>query len=71
MIAPGRLLVTAEPLEHEDRDPVIASILAFLTRDRLSNPQSIRPLDQGLSREIDSLVEGVAQNKDEDLGPSP
>ena len=68
VIAPGRLLVTAETVEEKGSDPVIASFLAFLTQDMLNNPQSIRPFNQNLADEIDSLIEGVTVNRDEDLG---
>ena len=69
VIAPGRLLVTAEATEEKGSDPVIATFLAFLAQDMLTNPQSLHPLDQGMSSEIASLVHGVVSSKEEDLGP--
>jgi hypothetical protein len=68
VIAPGRLLVTAEPQEERGSDPVISSFLAFLSHDMLNHPQSIRPLDTARANEISSLTKGVVVDKDEDLG---
>jgi hypothetical protein len=68
VIAPGRLLVTAEPLEEPGADPVIASFLAFLKQDMIGHPSSIRPMDERRSREIKSLVSGVSVDPDADLG---
>jgi len=70
VIAPGRLLVTVETAEEPDDedDPMIASFLAFLNRDMLAHPESIKPLDENLLRRIASLVEGVEVDMDEDLG---
>jgi antitoxin PrlF len=72
VIAPGRLLVTAEPIKEKGEkgtDPVIASFLAFLAQDLVNNPHSIRPFDETLSNDIAALVDGVSVNQDEDLGP--
>ena len=68
VIAPGRLLVTAQSMEEQGSDPVIASFLAFLAQDMVSNPQLIRPFNQELADEIDSLVGGVTVDPNEDLG---
>jgi prlF antitoxin for toxin YhaV_toxin len=68
VIAPGRLLVTAEPLEELDSDPVLSSFLAFLSQDMLKHPESIRVLDEALMDEIASLTKGVQVGKDEDFG---
>ena len=68
VIAPGRLLVTAEPLEERDSDPVLSSFLAFLSQDMLNHPESIRVLDEGLMDEIASLTKGVHVDEDEDFG---
>lgn len=68
VIAPGRLLVTAEPLEEQGSDPVIASFLAFLNQNMVSHPENIRALGEDLSSRIASLVGGVMVNQDEDFG---
>ena len=68
VIAPGRMLVTAEPLDEPAADPVIDSFLAFLTQDMLARPDSIRPLDEGKMAKVAALVKDVVVNMDEDLG---
>ena len=45
VIAPGRMLITAERAVREKSDPVMASFLAFLARDIATRPETIRPLD--------------------------
>jgi hypothetical protein len=49
VIAPGRLLIVAEPvgsaLDKEEDDPVIKSLVAFLALDTENNPNSIHPLN--------------------------
>jgi antitoxin PrlF len=68
VIAPGRLLVTAEPADELGGDPIIASFLAFVAQDMLENPQLLRPFDRKFSDEIASLVDGMSVDRDEDLG---
>ena len=68
VIAPGRMLVTAEAMDEPAADPVIASFLAFLSQDMLARPESIRALDEDLWKKIDSLVEGIVVDENEDLG---
>ena len=68
VIAPGRMLVTAETIEEQGADPVIASFLAFMAQDMVNNPKSIRPMDENRTRRIASLVEGISVDEDEDLG---
>jgi antitoxin PrlF len=68
IIAPGRMLVTAEPLEEPADDPVLASFLAFLDQDMLKHPENIRPLDEGRSRRIKTLLKDVIVDENEDLG---
>lgn len=68
VIAPGRLLVTADSVASRRADPVIASFLAFLQQDMILNPQHILPMDEARSSSIEQLIEGVAVDKDEDLG---
>jgi hypothetical protein len=52
VIAPGRLLVVADPVEERvdeaEEDPVLQSFLAFLARDMETNPDSIRPLNEAM-----------------------
>jgi len=71
VIAPGRMLVTAETESREKEDPVLSAFLAFLAQDMKENPQSIRPLDPELFARIDRLTRGVRTSFDEDLGDEP
>ena len=68
VIAPGRMLVTAEPKKVEKNDPVLEAFLAFLDKDMASNPEKLRPLDAGLFERIDRLTHGVHSDMNEDLG---
>ena len=68
VIAPGRMLVTAETPDRERADPVMASFLAFLAQDIARAPEDIRPLDAELVRRVSKLTKGVAVSADEDLG---
>ena len=68
VIAPGRLLVVASPVEDTEDDPVIASFLAWMKHDMVHHPENLRPLDEGLTHRIASLVEGVTVSADEDFG---
>lgn len=68
VIAPGRMLVTAENLVIERTDPVMASFLAFLAQDMASHPGNIRPLDEGMAKRIDKLTKGVKVASEDDLG---
>jgi hypothetical protein len=69
VIAPGRMLVTAEPEYREDEeDPVLASFLAFLAKEIEENPVRIRPLDAKLVKRAARLTKGIKVNLDEDLG---
>ena len=68
IIAPGRMLVTAENVSQERTDPVIESFLAFLAQDMAKNPGKIRPLSAALMKRIDRLTEGIEIDPDEDLG---
>jgi hypothetical protein len=67
VLAPGRLLVTAEPLKKERADPVMAAFLAFLAQDVAHAPHPIRPLDARLAKRIDRLVKGVHFSPDDEL----
>ena len=68
VIAPGRMLVTAESEKPERTDPVMASFLAFLAHDIARAPEKIRPLDERLLTRAEKLTKGVAPDIDEDLG---
>jgi antitoxin PrlF len=71
VIAPGRMLVVAEPVtkaRHRADDPVMEAFMSFLAADMATRPQQIKPLDRGLAERIDSLVGHVPVDPDEDLG---
>jgi hypothetical protein len=68
IIAPGRMLVTAENEDRQKTDPVLASFLAFLGQDIADNPEKVRPLNAARARRIGRLTKGIAVNPDEDLG---
>ncbi len=68
VIAPGRMLITAEPASVEKADPVIASFLAFLSADMTRAPQEIRPLDAALIKRMARLTKGVRVSPEENLG---
>jgi hypothetical protein len=68
VIAPGRMLVTAENDKQEKTDPVLESFLAFLGQDIASNPEKVQPLSTARARRIARLTKGVAVSVDEDLG---
>ncbi len=59
VIAPGRLLVTADAREQE-ADPVMEAFLAFLAEDIRTSPAQVRPLDPGVINRVTRLTEGVA-----------
>jgi antitoxin PrlF len=71
VIAPGRLLVVADPVEERvdeaEEDPVLQSFLAFLARDMETNPDSIRPLNEAMMAEVAELIKDVSVDPDEDL----
>jgi hypothetical protein len=68
VLAPGRLLVTADTAPRDKNDPAMEAFLAFLSQDIATAPHRITPLDANLATRIDSLVKGVATSRDEDLG---
>ena len=71
VIAPGRMLVVAQPLAKSQRrvgDPVMEAFLSFLAQDMARSPQHIKPLDQALAKRIDALVGHLSVNPREDLG---
>src|ERR1017187_5705075 len=71
VIAPGRMLVVAEPAAKSPRredDPVIEAFLSFLAADMAKSPQQIKPLDPGLADRIQALVGHLPANPHEDLG---
>jgi hypothetical protein len=69
VVAPGQLLVMAEPQQEEEHDdPVLAAFLDLLARDMEAHPEKIKPLDGAQMERITELVKGVKVNLDEDLG---
>jgi antitoxin PrlF len=68
VIAPGRMLVTAEAEVIEEEDPVLAAFLAFLAKEMEANPGRIRPLDAKLAKRAARLTKGMELNLNEDLG---
>jgi hypothetical protein len=68
IIAPGRMLVMAVPEAREKADPVMASFLAFLARDMVRSPETIRPLSTARHKRIARLTKGIAVDLNEDLG---
>jgi hypothetical protein len=68
VLAPGRLLLTANKVPRDKSDPAMEAFLAFLSQDIATAPHRITPLDADLARRIDRLTKGVATSRDEDLG---
>jgi antitoxin PrlF len=68
IIAPGRMLVTAETESREKADPVMAAFLAFLAQDMEDHPDAIQPLDANLAERAQRLTKGMHVSFDEDLG---
>jgi hypothetical protein len=68
VIAPGRMLITADSETQERTDPVMASFLAFLAQDVAAHPEKVRPLDGRLLKRTARLVKGVVADPDENLG---
>ena len=74
VIAPGRMLVVAEPVtksKHREDDPVIEAFLSFLAADMTTSPQQIKPLNQTLAERMAALVGHLPSRPDEDLGDDP
>lgn len=67
VIAPGRMLVTAENAPRQNQDPAMAAFLAFLTQDIAQNPQTLRPLNEEQMKRIGRLTKGVKVDPQEDL----
>jgi hypothetical protein len=74
VIAPGRMLVVAEPAaksKRREEDPVLEAFLSFLAADIAGSPHRIKPLDRAQAARIESLVGHLTVNMDEDLGDEP
>jgi hypothetical protein len=74
VIAPGRMLVVAEPTAKQHRrenDPVMEAFLGFLSSDMENAPQQIKPLDRALIERVRTLVGRVPINPHEELGDEP
>jgi antitoxin PrlF len=70
IIAPGRMLVTAETGTPEKTDPVMALFLAFLAKDMANHPEKILPLKATRATRIGRLTKGIEVNPKGDLGDS-
>ncbi len=68
VLAPGRLLVTADTAPRDKSDPAMEAFLAFLSQDIATAPHRITPLDANLATRVNNLVKGVTISRDEDLG---
>ena len=74
VIAPGRMLVVAEPVAKSRRredDPVMEAFVSFLAADMAASPQQIKPLDPSLAERVHALVGHLPVHPDEDLGDEP
>src|SRR5580704_3066438 len=74
VIAPGRMLVVAEPVTKSRRredDPVMEAFLSFLAADMAASPQQIKPLDRAVARRANALVGHLTPRPHEDLGDDP
>jgi antitoxin PrlF len=68
VIAPGYMLVMAEPKDaaaEDEDDPIIGAFLAVLEKDM---PSQIQKLDSDLFDRLDDLVGHIDVDLDEDLG---
>lgn len=68
VLAPGRLLITAESVPQDKDDPAMTAFLAFLAQDISDSPNGVVPLSRSLAERVDQLVENVTVSEDEDLG---
>jgi hypothetical protein len=71
VIAPGRMLVVAEPAKKPRRredDPVMEAFLSFLAQDMAQAPQQIKPLNEALAERVQALVGRLPVDPHEDLG---
>jgi antitoxin PrlF len=74
VIAPGRMLIVAEPVAKSRRredDPVMEAFLSFLAADMAASPQQIKPLERALAERINALVGHLPADPYEDLGDDP
>jgi antitoxin PrlF len=74
VIAPGRMLVVAEPVGKSRKaadDPVMEAFLSFLAADMATAPQKIKPLNRALADHIDALTGHLPVHPHEDLGDDP
>ncbi len=69
VIAPGCMLVIAEPSDEtdsgDDDDPVISAFLSFIVQDM---PEHIAELDPDLLNQMETLVGHIEVDLNEDLG---
>jgi hypothetical protein len=74
VIAPGRMLVVAEPVtkaQRRESDPVMEAFVSFLAADMVTSPQQIKPLKRELVERIDALAGHLPAHPHEDLGDEP
>jgi antitoxin PrlF len=74
VIAPGRMLIVAEPVaktRRREEDPVMQAFLSFLAADMARSPEQIKPLDGALADRIHALVGHLRVDPLEDLGDEP
>ena len=71
IIAPGRMLVTAEDVRKETTDPVVASFLAFIAQDIATTPENVRQLDLNLKKRMEKLTRNIPVAPQEDIEDGP
>lgn len=68
VIAPGRLLVRARQPTDPEADPVFEAFFAFLDHQMTTQPARITPFSAQDLAGVETLLEGVTADQDEDLG---
>jgi prlF antitoxin for toxin YhaV_toxin len=70
VIAPGRALISVDlhRASAEKEDPLISTYLAFLSKEIIRHPETIRPLDTSLVRRMRDLTRGITVDAEDDLG---
>ena len=70
VLGPGTMLVTATKpnVAADEEDPVLTAYLAFLDGQLKTHPDMIRPFTLADVAGLDRLLDGVAVDRDEDLG---
>ena len=68
VIAPGRLLVRARQPTDPGADPVFEAFFAFLDHQMTTQPARITPFSAQDLAGVETLLEGVTADQDEDRG---